>query len=447
MKQFNFLKIRQVVLLLIAFSVVLFAIHHSLFTGLARGGEDIKFGVVDLSKVIFSHKLSSKLYELDEKVAVLEGELYAGGQSPERLNKSDYVKVQGIHEKAREELEVEIVKVRAQIKEQEAFLKVKMKALEEETARELKEVKEDKPELKLPQRVSSETIEKGSIKFARELADLRERQLAAKKLELQKELQDILADAQKAQDEEMARFEVEILKANQNKKINLQFKGSLAQDDETRKKIKSELEEIEKEEAAKKQIKQEALLREFDAIKTKEAEKAEKELRDYENKLNADITKQLKSYGLSPSNFMHSFSKKGKIIEKYEEARKKMEQELVEARTVSLASMEAKRKDLKNRLKEEEKKIVEQAEKQEDYFSKHKKKQNENLKCELEKLKGERKKIYNIIMSDIRQKISKITKEEKISVVLSGYTVNINCEDLTDLVLLEMRKDAGGVEN
>lgn len=409
----------------------------------ASGKGDIAFAVIDISKVISAHQLGSKLYQMDAKIGELEQSLYISSQGFNGLREGDYLKVQSIHQKASEELSKEVDMVKVEMDKQEAYLKEKLKTLEAQTAKALKEVKEDEPKQASPQKISSETFKNSSNKFIKELVQLQERHITAKKLELQKELEDKLSQSEEAKDKALYNFETELLKASQNKKINLQFKYNLAPDEEAREEIKKEIEKIEKEDAEKLQLKKQALQKEYEKLKITQAQKIEKDLIDYQRKLEADIAKQLQSKGLSPKEIMYSSSKKTEIIKKFEASRKILSEELIQAQKISMQRLEIKRKELQEKLKEEERKIVQHSKKQQKYFSKYKEKQQTALKSELDKLKKERKDLYESIMADIGKSISKIAEEEGISVVVGSYMVNIDCDDLTDLVLLQMRKEQG----
>jgi hypothetical protein len=129
--------------------------------------------------------------------------------------------------------------------------------------------------------------------YVSDLFALRDRQAAARKLELEKELSEKLSARRRELDKQIAEYESQIMRADQNTKLNLQLKMMNAENEEAHKKIREELARIIQEENEKKEAKRRELNAQYEQQVAAEKAAMEQEFARYKDELTAQVKKKI----------------------------------------------------------------------------------------------------------------------------------------------------------
>lgn len=398
-----------------------------------------EFGVMDLNLIIRNHPDYEKLAALEEKIAALREQL---SQSSDSLS-SVGIEMRKIQSGAEKNLMEEVKKIQTKIhKEREALAK-NMTADQESMAKEIKKIKTSEPELKLtpPKKVSSKTLKQGLDNFSKDLALLKEKQVAAKRLELQNKLSEELRILKEKNEEELSAYEREILKQNQNQKIDLRLKYENAESAKVREEVLTKMKELEEKDAHLKEVKQMQLSKKFEEIKNKKLTEIEKEVAAYDNNLQKDVLTQIGGKGVYEKNSKEELLKpqdasvKERINKQNEMYKKQME----EINKKYAKQFEEKRKELEKSLKLQEKNLIAKALKKENNLDSASKGHIEEINKQIKELVDQRDRLYEEILGDIRVKVQELAKKEKIRYVIGSYIYNADCVDLTDRIKVEER--------
>ncbi|MCE1245934.1 MAG: hypothetical protein LWY06_04765 [Firmicutes bacterium] len=298
---------------------------------------------------------------------------------------------------------------------------------------------------------------------SRDLQELKERQIAAKRLEIEKKSQEKLLVKKRDLEAQVASFEDALSKENNVKKVNLQLKMQAAKDDEERQQYQDELNKLYSDEDSKIAAKRDELRKDFDALDSSERAANEKALSAYRNKLERDVDRQLQGVKDRVASKMAGEGKKpgsqGEVaVHVPDQVRKQLEdkqkaissemQALEQQMKGKVGEIEARSKQKFDAVREKFSKKMEEYQKQLASEFERKKKElvdkqmeaNKEKKESWEKLKDARQRKYNEIIADINRQVETIAKDNNVTVVVGAYTVNINGSDLNDQALEAVKK-------
>lgn len=394
-----------------------------------------ELGIVNLEVLISNHPDFAKLMALEEKINALKEQL---NQSPNPL-KNVGITMKKMQDRAEKNLLEELETIKAKMNEERNLLGKEITNEQEEMKKELKKLKTSKPELELtsPKKVSSKTIKQNLDQFSKDLLLLKEKQVAAKRLELQKNLSEELRALKEKNEEEVSAYERELLKQDQGQKIDLKLKYENAETVEARESVLQAIKSLEEKENNLKEVKQTQLNKKFEDIKNKKLREIEVEVASYDKMLQKDVAAQLsgkniyeKKSGdelLSPQN--------SALKEKFTSQNEKYKKQIEEINIKYAKQFEEKKKELEGKLKIQEKELIAKALKKENSLDSVEEKHVKEIEEQIKMLEEQRDRLYEEILNDIRIKVEKLAKEEKIKQIIGGYLYNTDCINLTEKVL------------
>lgn len=394
-----------------------------------------EFGVVDLNLLIKNHPDYEKLAMLEEKIAALKEQL---SQSSDSLSGVG-IEMRKIQSGAEKSLMEEVEKIQVKIQEERESLAKNMTIDQKNLAKEIKKIKTTEPEMKLtsPKKVSSKTVKQGLDSFSKDLMLLKEKQVAAKRLELQNKLSEELRILKEKNEEELSAYEGEILKQNQNQKIDLRLKYENAESSKVREEIMTKMKELEEKDSHLKEVKQMQLDKKFEEIKNKKLMEIEKEVNSYDNKLQKDVLAQLSGKSVYEKNSKEELlePQDAAIKEKINKQNEMYKKQMEEISKKYAKQFEEKKKELERNLKLQEKNLIAKALKKENNLDSASKSHIEEMNKQIKDLEDQRDRLYEEILGDIRAKVQELAKKEKTRYVIGGYIYNADSIDLTDKIL------------
>jgi len=425
-------------------------------------GETVKMGVVDYTKLIKEHRDWKKLESLDEKLALGEQKLYNAPSAMEKIGTEHMSRMRDAQQQAESELKAEIDKlqaglqrerdaVEAQFAEETKKLQAQLKALQEEA-------KKKGGQGSSPTQEEVRPYGEQLKAFYRDLVTLRDRQVAAKRLELQKRAKEKM-DAEKSRiDAELAAYETQISKENQQEKLNIQLKMQVCKDDQEMLTLKQDLSRLTEEESRLKDKKKAEVAAEVEKLGTTYLSGIDKEVDAYRAKIDADIKAQLtarqgqlggqiaRTGGGPPGNpaVAKEYEAKARALAQvFDSKRREMEGKLSGAQAESRRRLEQKKAELEQHLKAQEKSLINEIMKNRHKMEKAEQARIEKQKKDLENLQAERDKLYDTMLEDVRQEVQVVAKKERIPVVVGMYVVNVDSTDLTDKAVSRMKEVNG----
>lgn len=398
-----------------------------------------RIGVVDFTKLLKEHHDWKKLEGIDKKIADMEQKMYNAPSVMEKLGAEHVAKMQKAQQQAEGELKAELAKIQSELDRQKA-------AVQAQIGEELKRAEAQMKELqKQAQKTGGELSPEDAGKsypqqmkeFSEDLLKLRDRQLTAKKLELQKRAKERVDVEKNRLDSSLSAYEQQISRENQQEKLNIQLKLQITKDDEEYAQLQSQLNRLQEEESKLKEKKKAEVAAEVDKLGDAEMSKVEKELDEYKKKIDTDIKAQLNAKQSQitgrPVAVSSEYQKKGMQLAKaFEQKKKELEARLTSAQSESLKKLEAKKSQLQQELQAQEKSLMKEAMKNKDRLAQNEMERMNKEKLNIDALKEEREKLYESMMADIKEKVSELAVEEHVPFVVGTYVVNISGIDLTD---------------
>jgi Skp family chaperone for outer membrane proteins len=417
------------------------------------GDDTMKVGVADYTRLLKAHSDWKRLEGFDEKIASLEQSMYNSPSMMQKMGSEHMERMQ----KAQREAEAEL---RAEIDRLSSDLKKERDALQAQFAGEAKKLQEQMKALQaeakkaqtaeLPPKEENRSYPEQMKSFARDLVLQRDRLVSAKRLELQKKAKERMDEKKARLDGELAAYEAQIARENQQEKLNIQLKFQVTKDDQENARLKEELARISEEEGKLKEKKKVEVAAEIEKYGNDELSKIDKEVSAYKAKVDADIRNQLggkppmtteKPSSAGPTTAQKGFQARAEELAKAFNAKKAdMEAKLDSAQTESRKKLEAKKAQLEGHLKEHEKLLMKDMMNNREKLAQAEQERIEKQRNEIEKLQSERDKLYDSMLSSIKEEVSEVARKEKLPLVVGMYVVNIKSVDLTDKTIEKMKQ-------
>lgn len=393
-----------------------------------------KLAVVDLQKLVSAHRDYGKLMQLNEKIVILQEKI---NEAPDEL-KNINIAMRKEQELAAAGLGDELVKIKKKLSTEQEQLKNEFKKEQEDMMRQMKSVQNEEEDVHAPRMVTSKTLKQNLDQFAKDLMILKEKQVAAKRLELQKKLSESLRNLEESNEKELAAFEQQIWKKNQNEKINLKLKYENAATSEEREQVKQKMMQLEEEESKARDAKKAVLSARYDDVKRRGVQEIEKEITAYDAKLQKDVMAQIQgknAYEKTKPQDVLTSPQYAAMKKKANDMQARYEQKTKELSKKYEKEFEAKKKELEEKLKSHEKQLLAKALKNEDEIVKLSEDKRKEIEKQIETLTEQRNRLYEQIMNDIRERAGEIVKDENVQYVFGSYIYNVDCEDLTEKML------------
>lgn len=433
-----------------------------------------RVAVVDSHALMQLHPDYSKLDQLNQEITELQQErLKIEGEAREKLISEGGDQMAKAIEEAKKKLEAERAAVEGEIAALSNRLKGQMEA--EMRGVQAKMEAELKAEVqKLSGTIKSQPTEapppmdtniEGQIKdYMQNLMLVRERNLAAKRLELEKAVGDQIAAKKAEVDGQLAAYEAELSGQYQSERLNLQLSAQNSTDEEVKSAAEVRLGEIANEIETAKQAKRQELEGGYAAVRAEKTAELQQQLAAYQKTLDAEVSQKVeqkrREIGLAPIARPAASQNAGpppEIAAKIRELEARMKSQMAGRQAQLRAQLEAKMAQSRTQLENKQKQVEAELQKLEkeiqaristglanlpDDVQKRMKEVDEKI----EKVKEETKALYASLNEDINKSVGGVAEKKKEEMVL-GITYERNYfykdesfNDLTDLAQVRVQQ-------
>lgn len=425
------------------------------------------FAQVNYEELVTLHPSYQELQALDEKIAqkeVLKREITA--DAFKELQKEGQGRMKTAVEQAKAKLEGERAAIEGEMAALSASLSAQMEGemksiqarLQDELDTDIKELtagaKPKPDEAPEPDPLLNAGRNEGQVQdYIANLALVRERNLAARRLELEKRAGDAV-NAKKAEiDGQMAAYEADLAAQYQSERVNLQLTAQNSVDEAAKSAAEARLNAISGEIDAKKAAKRAELDAGYAAVRSEETARLQADLEAYQSELNAEVNAKVaqkrRELGDAPEPVARPQTPSGpppEIQAKIEEMRARMNAEL-SARQSELkgqmagkaaeakARLEAKQEQVQKELKEIEIEIAKTLAERAKELSPQTKAKVDKATKEVEELQKQRQALADQIAADISREVGEVAKKKGADMVV-GVVPNLEYSSYPDITEL-----------
>jgi hypothetical protein len=407
------------------------------------------FAQVDYEQLITLHPNYRDLTAIDEKIVAKEMEKRElGATAFKELQKEGAGKMKSAVEQARAKLEAERNQIEGEMAALSASLSSQIEGemrgvqarLQAELDDEIEKMKKNLPQGESPaveEPPPLATRNEGQIQdYITNLAMVRERNLAARRLEVEKRISDEVNAKRAEVDGQIAAYEAELSAQYQGERLNLQLTAQNSVDEAAKAAAEERLAAITQEIDAKKSARRAELEAGYASLRAEKTAQMQSELEAYQAELNAEVNakvaakrRELGEPDPVPRPQTRPDGPPPELAQKIAQMQSRMNAEL-EARKAELQSamlaksgeakarLEAKQAQVEAELKEIEKTITEDVAKRINELSPKTKAQVEKVDQEIEKLKEERKLLAEKIAADISREVGEVAQKKEIDMVI-----------------------------
>lgn len=407
------------------------------------------FAQVDYEQLVKLHPNYRDLTAIDDKIVAKEMEKRElGAAAFKELQKEGAGKMKSAVEQAKAKLEAE----RNQIENEMAALSASLSSqiegemkgvqarLQAELDADIEKMKKalpqgDKPPADEPPPLP--TRNEGQIQdYITNLALVRERNLAARRLEVEKRISDEVNAKKSEVEGQIAAYEAELSAQYQSERLNLQLTAQNSVDEAAKTAAEDRLAAITQEIDAKKSARRAELDAGYASLRAEKTAQMQSELESYQAELNAEVNakvaakrRELGEPGPAPRPQPGPQGPPPELAGKIAEMQSRMNAEL-QARKAELqgamaaktgeakARLEAKQIQVEAELKEIEKTITEDVTRRINELSPKTKAQVEKVDKEIEKLQEERKILAEKIAADISREVGEVAQKKAVDMVV-----------------------------
>ena len=418
-----------------------------------------ELAVVDFEKLLKDRPDYERITQLDEQIRLLQQELeFLPLADRKRKVDSGRKRMEREVEKARDELQAESARISNELKN---FRNNLTNQLEQES-----KALNNHYQNVLRQRVAAlapkappqvpEDVRKRMDSFLSDLASVRQQRISAKRLELERVMQNNLESARASMDERLAEYDSSLMQENQEQRVNLQLQLQTAANAEEESAIQDKLAALGDAETAKKSAKRDELTAEYKRLEADERANVTSKVKAFEASLDeetkskaaAERDRLLKNVQ-APSPKVNQAEVEAQIAKikaaiNSEMEAKKAEMTVAMQRKAEEAqhNMEKKQAALEKRLRSTQKQLEAMVSNSSKDVSDETRKKMDDIKAKIEDLQKQRQELYDGMADDLREVIGKIAAEQEGQPsVIGSYVVNIDCLDLTDKTMLALEKE------
>lgn len=423
--------------------------------------EGYRTAVVDLQPLLELHPSYSKLEQLNQEISALEQKKQEiQKESQQKLISQGGDEMQQAVAKAKEKLEAERAAVEGEIaalsSSLSAQLESEMRGLQASYQSELEgEIKRQIPEARNepPPPVIDVSKDEQVKDYLANLSLVRERNLAARRLELEKRVGDEIAAKQAEVSGQIAAYESELSAQYQNERLNLQLTAQNSTDEEAKTQAEQRLSEISEAIDAAKSAKRAELEGSFAAVRAEKTALVQSELETYQAKLDREVQANLEAKRrelggrapLPPRPERVSGGQPPEVAAKIREIEGRMQAQLESKKVQLRAQVEAKMAQARVQLEAKQDEVQKNLEKLNDTIGARIEKELANLpepvKLKIKEvddkivtLQEESKKLYDSIREDIDEQVGGVAKDKNQEMVIGAYRYkDPSFQDLTDL--------------
>ena len=432
--------------------------------------EGYRVAVVELPELMKVHPDYGKLEQLSGEIASLEKKkLELQKNAQQKLIEEGQGKMAEAVKKARAKLEAEQKQVEGEIAALSASLnaqvQAEMKGIQAQLEGELKDdIAALAPQSQQPDEPPPlDTNVEGQVQdYLQNLSLVRERNLAAKRLELEKRVGDEIAAKKAEVDGQLAAFEADLAGQYQSERLNLELTAQNSTDEEAKAQAEARLGEISAEIEQAKRAKRADLEAGYSSLRAEKMAALQGDLEAYQRELDAEVAQKLQAKraelggGIPAPRPAQPSGPPPEVKQKIAELESRMQGALASKRAEVESRMRAKIADSQVRLENKQKEIQKQLEELQielekemkiamDNLPEEMKGELEQIDSEIEKASDEREKLLEAIRSDISEKVAAVAEKKEQKMVLGvAYERNYfykdpSFEDLTDLSLVKLQ--------
>lgn len=431
--------------------------------------------VVDYSSLLKNHPEFENLKQLDEQLASLKEDKDLAPYLAQKNARGEMIeKMEKAVEKAKAEMEAEKSRLEGELAGLSASLQGAMEAelnrVKGGYDREIEELvekykKQHAPTAPAPGPASRPDAPTDSApasvnEYREGLLLVRQRNLTARKLELEKSIRGEIEAERARFDQQMAATEDQIAGQYQEEKLNLQLKLQVTQDEAEQQKLQDRLSVISEEISSKKSAKRAELEAGFSEFRAKKNAEFESLMSSYQSKLDAEVAQKVGGWRAPeqprrqpeaprPNQAPPPVPKE--IEAKVAEARaginsrmaaKKAELEgAMQAKAAQArAQIMAKQEEIQKRLKETEEELKGLFEEKKKNLDSKTQQKIAALEKQIEKVQKERDVLYDRMIADINGVVGEVAKKKDIPMVLGQVVFNRTCQDLTDFSMVGVKQ-------
>lgn len=426
------------------------------------GPVDLQLAVVDYKVLISAHPDYDKLKQVDERIDLLQQEKIMAESRAREL----------IYSKAGEDMASAIKEGQAELEAEKAAIDRELGALssalgaqleremgnlqsayERELEDKLKPYKNQAPAAVTPPPVQQQVTE-----YQQNLALVRERNLAAKRLELEKKVNGEMQAERARLDSQLAAYEDELSSKYQTEKLNLQLKVQNASSEEERTAAEARLTEISEELAAAKEARRAEIEGGFAGFRSERQNWVEQELASYKKTLDVEFASKMSGQVAAATKVTPAATKAepppqqaAEIKAKIAQIESSMQAEFARKKASLKARMEAETAEARERLMAKQKEVTEKIRAAEEEIKARIDKEMANLadedKAELkevekqiEEAQKQRDELYDLMKEELNKEVATVAEKKNAPMVIGYFVVNRNCSDLTDSAMVAVKQ-------
>ncbi len=424
-------------------------------------------GVVDMDRLVAAHPDSAKLQEIDREIGYVDSEMNSMGMDPS-VQVAEIKRRLGAVQKA---LQGQFARDLAAVQAQMAARKQSVESALADEAQSVKQQLEAYQRQLVAQAGGAgpepappamrKDLQAEMARYQQRLLLAAASQLKVRQLELQQQVDGVLAGERSKMEARIQRQTDTVVHADAAQKVQLQLDAQTAPTDDARKKLQAQLQAINDQEEAERERARAQEMVKFEAVRTAQMKKVRANLSAYQAQLSAEVRQKMAAHerelvgrlGGAPSAVAVS------DLNRKMQAREAMLKQQFDARKAALvgelkAASDAAQQRLRDeqvamthKLQDEKQRIIQEVVKAQGKLSAEDQKRQAVLKTQLDELKARRKGVYEGIVAQIRASVKSLAAQQQIPLVVGGYGVNIGCRDLTDLVLKQLAASGGIVSS
>jgi len=424
------------------------------WAGEASKTEDLHLGVVDFDSLLRAHRDHERLTQLDEQIEVLQQELtFLPLSDQRRLVDQSQKRMQAAVEKARKELEAEYSRINREMTGLSEAMQGQLVSEGRQLQAHYQGVLEQRTRHLRPQDVELRGDSKARMQaFLDDLSSVRTQRVMARRLELEKQVQQRLEGERARVESQLAAYEDQIMRENQQKKLNLQLQLQTVTDAEHEAEIQQQIAAMGDQEQSLKEARRTELFAGLDQVRAQEQAEMEAKLDSFEAALNAEVQQKAAAErnrlaGLpsqapaAPPDVQRQIDEVRATITAEMESRKAEMQAAMQARSAEARKrLEHKQAEVEKRLADLQAQLKDLVEKSAGEVSDDTQRKMDDVKSRLETLQAERKALYEKMLAELSETVGEVARKQNVPSVIGRFIVNLDCTDLTDLAMVAVKQ-------
>ncbi|HEY3998323.1 MAG TPA: hypothetical protein VGO93_05625 [Candidatus Xenobia bacterium] len=429
----------------------------------------LSFAVVDYQKLLAAHKDYKNLSVLDEEIKRLTVSLEGPGSDDPRLAKEVQRQLEALQKQFKVRFQAKNEAAIASLKADQAQMEIDLRSYAAQLNQQFKEQVSKLPKAPPPPSMPADmagtkTEIQGEMKsYFQDLALLRQRQLAARRLELSRGVEQQLNTKKNELDAQLSAYEAQLNSESQQQKVNLELQKISAKNDDERNKIEQQLTRLKQDQEDKRQARRSELAAQFEAAKKDAMARIDGQIKTYEARIDADAQSKVAAEQQRLVHHYYPNAPNPQAVAAMQAQESKLPQQVAALKAEQSemkGQFDARRRDLEGRFRAHQDEVKSQL--QADYkqmktefdqqadalvkrirergvaVSKDEADKIAKIKTELKDMRAQRDRLYDHMQADLKTQVDTVAKKDNAPVVVGSYLVNNKCKDLTAEVLQAM---------